>query len=247
MVISERMVVAEEVNEYTVLTLNRPEKRNAISREMSLQLRAALKDTEDKKVLVLTGKGTAFCAGIDLGERASSPSWAETLGAHDGQFWFETLEALRRHPAVIVAAVNGYALGGGLTLVNLADIAVAAEGAEFGMPEMSFGSFPALSGPSTLQRILPKHAAEMIFCAQRASAEKAREWGVINEVVASGSLMQRARQLAETIVQHDARALAFGKRAVANMERMSWTEASEYGILISAMVRRFTAEEGSPC
>src|SRR6185437_2912326 len=97
--------------------------------------------------------------------------------------WFAIQEQVKQHPAVFVAAVNGFAVGGGLTLVNNAELAVAATTAEFGAPEMSFGAFPGLAGPSTIHRLLPKHAAELIFTARRIDAATAFRMGLVNEVI----------------------------------------------------------------
>jgi len=238
------VVEVEERGEFAVVALNRPEKRNAISRQLADELCAAFDSLEHMKVIVLTGRGPAFCAGLDLRERVSGQAWSASLGAGQAQFWFETIEKIRRHPAVVIAAVNGFAVGGGLTLVNVAELAIASEAAEFGVPEMGFGSFPALSGPSTLKRILPKHAAELIFTAKRVNAARAREWGLVNEVVSAEQLLGRACDLAEQISKFDARVLGFGKRAVHDLQRMEWANAIDHGILVSAMVRRFTDASG---
>src|SRR6185437_12715418 len=149
-----------------ILTFNRPAKRNAMSSAAQAEFRAALADSrEDCKVLILTGNGPAFCAGVDLSEgqnRAPRRSFA-----YGSNSWFETNEAVKQHPAVCIAAVNGFALGGGLTVVNNCDLAIASERAEFGMPEMSFNTFPGLAGPATVRRILTKHAAYMILTSRR--------------------------------------------------------------------------------
>lgn len=238
------VIEVEDRGQFAVVALNRPEKRNAISRQLAAELSEAFDQLSDKKAIVLTGRGPAFCAGLDLKERVPGQAWSASLGADGAQFWFETIEKIRRHPAVVIAAVNGFAVGGGLTLVNVAELAVASETAQFGVPEMGFGSFPALSGPSTIKRILPKHAAALIFTAKQVSAGRALEWGLINEVVAPDELLSRACEIAGQIAEFDARVLGFGKRAVQDLQRMEWTNAIDHGILVSAMVRRFTDESG---
>ena len=123
-----------------IITFNRPDKRNAMSSAAQAEFRAALDDCrEDCKVLILTGNGVAFCSGVDLkeGQTRAAPQFA-----YGSNSWFETNEVLKQHPAVCIAAVNGFALGGGLTVVNNCDLAIASERAEFGMPEMSFNTFP---------------------------------------------------------------------------------------------------------
>jgi enoyl-CoA hydratase/carnithine racemase len=127
-----RDILFEQKGTVGWITFNRPEKRNAISRNLQAELRAALADAKDScNVLVITGNGPAFCAGVDLSEK---PDPTERHYAHGGNSWGETLEILRRHPAVIIAAVNGYALGGGLTLTHNCELAIASDQAQFGMP-----------------------------------------------------------------------------------------------------------------
>ena len=143
------------------ITLNRPEKRNALSRALQAELRAALDAARaDCRVLVVTGTGVAFCGGIDLSEsrelrglhRRRTVRETEAAGERAApatrpvplrDVWVETNEIIRRHPAIMIAAVNGFALGGGLTLVHNCELAIASERAEFGMPEVGFGTFPA--------------------------------------------------------------------------------------------------------
>lgn len=237
---NQPLILVERHENVAVITLHRPEKRNAISRALAAQLRDALREVEDSRVVVLTGAGDkAFCAGMDLTERGEV-TWATPLGVGGSQYWAETVEAIRRHPAVFVAAVNGVAVGGGLTLVNVCELAVAARRAQFGAPEMGFGSFPALSGPSTIRRVLPKHAAAMVFLAERIDAETALRWGMVNEVVDDSQVVRRAREIAARVAAHDPVVLGLGKRAVHDLAAMPWPEAIDHGIMVSGMVRSYT-------
>lgn len=234
---SEPLVIAESRGRYAVVTLNRPEKRNAVNLELADQLIRTLTGLEETSVIVLTGAGDrAFCAGVDLKERGQQRTWNTSLGVNRGQFWFDVNEVIRRHPAVFIAAVNGFALGGGLTLVNNSELAVAADTAMFGMPELSFGSFPALAGPATIKRILPKHAAEMIFTARRIDAEQAWQWGLVNEVVPADRLLERASELAEAVSQWSHVALGYAKRAVREISDPGWSNAIDYANHITSLV-----------
>lgn len=234
---SEALVLVERRGGYALVTLNREDKRNAVNLAMADQLVAALTSLEDTSVIVLTGAGDrAFCAGVDLKERGQQRTWNTSLGVNRGQFWFEVNEVIRRHPAVFIAAVNGFALGGGLTLVNNSELAVASRTAIFGMPELSFGSFPALAGPATIKRILPKHAAEMIFTARRVSADQALQWGLVNEVVEADQLLVRATELAGTICQWSQVSLAYAKRAVREISEPDWSNAIDYANHITSLV-----------
>lgn len=239
----EPLVLLDRRDGYAVITLNRPAKRNAMNGAAQEQLAHALEATrEDCAAIVLTGAGDiSFCAGVDLSERRGLGG-AEGQGS-DRQFawgsdsWFEVQELILRHPAVFVAAVNGFALGGGLTLVNNCELAIASRTAQFGMPELSLGTFPALAGPSTYHRLLPKHAAQLIFTAQRVDAETALGWGLVNEIVEPDQLLQRACEYAERIAGFDPVAVDFSKRAVREIAKLDWSRAIEYGLRTGALIR----------
>jgi enoyl-CoA hydratase/carnithine racemase len=231
------LVLAERRDDYAIVTLNRPEKRNAVSVALAHQLMEELAALEAVPVIVITGAGQAFCAGVDLKERRRPRTWSENLGAGDGQYWAETIERIRLHPAVFIAAVNGFALGGGVTLVNNAELAVASNRAEFGMPEVSFGSYPALAGPTTIQRIMPKHAFQMALLAERVDADTACHWGLVNEVVEHDDLLSRAGELAAAVAKFDPIALAHTKRALRAAIEMGWSEGIEHGAITAGLIQ----------
>jgi len=246
---ADRLVEVEAQDGFAVLALNRPDKMNAVSVDLADQLVAALDSLSDTPVVVLTGRGRAFCAGVDLNQRGEVPrTWRAHLGAERGHYWAATVEAMYRHPAIFIAAVNGYALGGGLTLVNGCELAVASERAEFGMPEIGFGSVPALAGPTTAQRLLPKHVAEMAFVPGRINAAKALGWGLVNEVVPADELLPRACELARQIAARDAVALAYTKRMLRRARDMDWSQGVEHGGLVAATVSatRDTLRQDAP-
>jgi enoyl-CoA hydratase/carnithine racemase len=231
------LILLEKRDGIGIITFNRPEKRNAMSSAAQAEFRAALADSrEDCKVLILTGNGPAFCAGVDLSEGQNrQPRRSYAYGSNS---WFETNEAVKQHPAVCIAAVNGYALGGGLTLVNNCELAIASEKAEFGMPEMSFNTFPGLAGPATIRRILPKHAAYMILTARRVDAVTAERWGIVNSVVPHDQLLAEAEKLARHVAQFDASALDWAKKGYRDLDLMPWSDALVYGGYIGGQIRR---------
>jgi enoyl-CoA hydratase/carnithine racemase len=237
------LILMEKRDGIGVITFNRPEKRNAMSSAAQAELRAALADSaEDCKVLILTGAGVAFCSGVDLSEGQNRQPRRRT--AYGSNSWFETNEALKQHPAVCIAAVNGYALGGGLTMVNNCDLAIASERAEFGMPEMSFNTFPGLAGPATIRRVLTKHAAYMILTARRVDANTAERWGIVNSVVAHDQLLEEAEKLARHVAQFDASALDWAKKGYRDLDLMPWSEALVYGGYIGTQIRRGDGSAG---
>jgi len=234
------LVLLEKKDRYGIITLNRPEKRNAMSRAAQEELWAALDAAKaDCRVVIITGAGdVAFCSGIDLSENRGT---SERQYANGSNSWYETQEILKRHPAVLIAAVNGYALGGGLTLVHNCELAIASETAQFGMPEVGFGVFPGLAGPATIQRILPKHYAYMVLTARRIDARTAERWGIVNQVVAPSELLPAAEDLARHIAQFDPVVLDYSKKALREIPNLDWSRGIEYGLWTGTMIRSQTA------
>jgi enoyl-CoA hydratase/carnithine racemase len=221
---------------YAIVTLNRPEKRNAMNFAAQKELWAALAHLAEIrcKVIILTGAGeVSFCAGADF----KDPERAKVLTSNLPDTWLQTQDIIARHPSVFIAAVNGFALGGGLTLVNNSELAIASDKATFGMPEMGMGIFAALAGPSTIKRLLPKHAAELLFMAKQIDAATALRWGLVNEVVAPADLLPRAEELAAHIAKFDGIALDFSKKALRDIAEMGWNSGMDYGIRSTAVIR----------
>lgn len=219
------LVLVEDHGNWALVTLNRPEKRNAMNLAAQARLREVLEQVRDKRVVVLTGVGAAFCSGIDLKEVASAPPTDGRVGGDSLRSWAECMEDIRKHPAVFIAAVNGSSLGGGSTLIHNCELAVAGESGSLGTPELGFGQWPVLSGPSLINRALPKHAAEIIFIAKSIDAATAYRMGLVNEVVPDGQLIERATEIAEHIAKFDAVTLDWSKRGYRQMVNMSWEDA----------------------
>lgn len=236
------LVLLDRKDGYSIVTFNRPDKRNALSTALLARLAEILEQLkhDDTRVVILTGAGDkAFTAGADLTEAKLENPPREF--AHDGNQLFQIVEQIRRHPAIFIAAVNGLALGGGLTLTHNCELALASEAAQFGMPEIGFGVFPALAGPATLHRIAPKHAAWMILTGSRVDAATAEKWGIVNEVLAADKLLPRAEELAQRIAKFDAVALDYSKKALREVMTMEWSRAIEYGLNINAVIARQTS------
>jgi enoyl-CoA hydratase/carnithine racemase len=221
--------------DYAVMTINRPEKRNALSRDLLRTMWEILEEAEQKRVraIVVTGAGdVAFCAGADLKDQ-STPAPANALW---GSLWSKSQDVIARHPAIFIAAVNGLALGGGLTFVNSCQLAVASETATFGAPEITFGVYPALAGPSTVKRLLPKHASQIVLTGKRVDADTAYRMGIVNEVVPAGQELARAEELAQLISGYDPVTLDISKNALRVEYDMNWDEAMDHGSRSTAYV-----------
>ena len=202
------------------LTLNRPEAANALSRLLVARLTAALGDLaaeiaggSDLRALVITGAGDkAFSAGADLKERRT---WTldDTrvfLGEING-----LMDALAAFPRPTIAAINGVAFGGGLELALAADIRIASEGAELGLTEVRLGIIPGAGGTQRLARIAGVAAAkELILTGRRIGAARARELGLVSEVVAAAELPAAAARWAAEVAAAAPLALGAAKRAI---------------------------------
>jgi enoyl-CoA hydratase/carnithine racemase len=201
------------------LTLNRPERRNALSPELVDALVVALRQADDDKAVravLLTGAGQgdkqAFCAGGDLGGGLAGDGFFEQHLAR-GAF-ADLLLVLRRLKKPTVAAVNGLALGGGFGLVLSCDLAVAADDARLGTPEVKRGLFPMMIA-AVIDEVLPKKAAmELMLLGGEVQGARAVELGIVNRVVARDAVVAEARLLATRLAAMSPAVLALGKRAV---------------------------------
>jgi enoyl-CoA hydratase/carnithine racemase len=207
-----RLVVVEDRSVFAVIRINRPEKRNAMSHAARLEMIAALGAVRHHKVVVLTGTGASFCSGVDLKEAAAENGTA--VAEERAQEWIGVLLAIRRHPAIFIAAVNGFALGGGSTLINVCDLAIAANEAQIGMPEIGFATYPGMAGPAAQIMLPRKRAAWMVLTGQRVDGPTAERWGMVNLSVPLAELEAEAEALARHVAQFDAAALSESKAAL---------------------------------
>jgi len=177
-------VTLDERHGFARIVINRPAQRNAVNRAARQGLMRRLDEIRDRfSVAVITGEGESFCAGIDLKEEhADRERGVDTAR----QEWIDTLLAIRAHPAIVIAAVNGYALGGGMSLINVSDLAIAAHEAQLGMPELGFAAYPGMAGPSTQLVLSRKRAAWMVLTARRIDGRTAEAWGLVNASVTVG-------------------------------------------------------------
>ena len=184
------------------VTLDRPKQLNAINRTMARELdelAAALETDPAARVVVLTGAGDrAFLAGADIGEfQGLTPVEALSFSQRI-QRLYSRIEAL---PQVTIAAVNGFALGGGCELIQCCDLVLAAETARFGQPEVNLGVTPAAGGTQRLARLVGMHRAkELNLLGEMIDAQEAYRIGLVNRVVAPGELMAAARALAAKLM-----------------------------------------------
>ena len=226
------------------LQINREEKRNAmnrVARRSLLRVFAELRSSV--KTIILTGTGNSFCAGIDLKELEEDRVQQIAGG---GEEWIAVNLAIRSHPAIFIAAVNGLALGGGATLINVCDLAIASTSASIGCPEIGFATYPGMAGPAIqLSGITRKQAAWLVLTANRIDGTTAERWGMVNACVAPNELLPFARQLAEKIVGFDPVALAESKKALDCIptEISTLPIAMNYGQMVNQVIRSKTGAQ----
>lgn len=242
----QNLVIVEERDTHAVIRINRHDKRNAMNEAARKALMEALDKIRGRfKVAVLTGSETSFCSGIDLKE--SHAATEKGLPTDPKYSWSEVNLAIRAHPAIFVAAVNGIALGGGATLINVCDLAIAAEEAQIGMPEMGFATYPGLAGPTTQFSLPRKRAAWMIFTTKRIDGITAERWGMVNQAVPRAELLAVAEDVARGIAQFDATALTESKRALDQLPVVvDWRASFDFGQEVIGRIRKGTsaASEG---
>lgn len=181
-----------------VITIDRPRRRNALNLDVKGRLVdavLALNADASVRVIVLTGAGGYFVAGTDIDEMASMTPTSHTLGATDLVF-----TTLRQSSKPIIAAVEGYALGGGCELALACDLIVAAEGARFGQPEIKVGIMPGAGGTQRLLRTIGKYQAlRMMLTGEPIGATEAFACGLVSELCPDGAALERAQAMARTI------------------------------------------------
>ena len=209
-------VLVEREGRLAQLVLNRPDVLNAIDNTLASELGAAceaLAADGEVWVVILRGAGErAFCAGADLKARRdfTPEQWQAQR-----QLFQRMFKQVRGVPQPMIAAVHGYALGGGTELAMLADFIVAAEDAVFGLTEVSLGIIPGGGGTQNLPRLIGRNRAkEMIFAARRVSASEALTFGLVNHVVPRAALLERAKALAEEIMKNSPFAVRQAKWAI---------------------------------
>lgn len=200
-----------------IVTLNRPDKLNALNRETLRELRQALEELRlksDIRVLILTGSGPkAFVAGADISEFAGFDAHQGSELAQKGHD--EVMNFIENYPKPIIAAINGFALGGGLELAMAAHIRLASENAKLGLPEVSLGVIPGYGGTQRLAQLVGKGLAlEMVTSASAIDAQKAKEIGLVNEMVPQETLLDAAKSLAQKIAKNSPVAINYAIQAV---------------------------------
>src|SRR5215813_12538102 len=206
------ILVEQESPQITVVTLNRPERRNALTIELLTELCVAINgasEQQEKRVLILRGAGAAFCTGLDLKEAA------DTTKAHaTAEMVANTLVAISQTRLVTIAAVHGAAVAGGAGIMSACDFVVAAERTKIGYPEVRRGLVAGLVMTFLRRQVGERVIRELLLGSELIDAARAKELGLVNRLVPSGELMNEAQKFAESVLQGAPGALTQTKRLI---------------------------------
>lgn len=210
---SEDVVLLETKGKIATITINRPSVLNAINYDVLDGLAEAIEQMEknnDISVVIIKGGGNkAFVAGADISILNSFDAFSSKAYCETGQNLFNKIEALGK---AVIACINGFALGGGCELAMACDIRIASEKSKFALPEVTLGVIPGFGGTQKLPRLVGVgHAKQMMFTGKPINAQRAKEIGLVNEVVEEEKLEDYCQQLAETIAANSSVAIRFCK------------------------------------
>lgn len=216
------ILVEKQSPQITVLTLNRPERRNALTLELLTELCAAINiasQQAEQRVLILRGAGGAFCTGLDLKEAAD-----QTKAHATAEMVATTLITISQTRLITIAAVHGAAVAGGAGIMSACDLVVAAEGTKIGYPEVRRGLVAGLVMTFLRRQVGERTMRELLYTAELINAVRAKEVGLVNRVAAPEEVMNEALQFAASVLQGAPGALAQTKRLV---EDLWWHSVKE--------------------
>jgi len=222
------------------VTLNRPDKRNALDDEIIDELKDAMARSAgdgDVRVVLIAGAGKDFCSGADLSALLKISGATVMENVDDARKLGELFISIRRHPRPVIAAVRGRALAGGCGLATACDLTLAAESAQFGYPEVNIGFIPAMV-MAILRRSVPeKRAFELITRGEVTDARAARDLGLVNRVFPDEGFDESVTQYASQLASKSASAVSLSKGLLYHMDSMSFEAAIESGVQLNAITR----------
>jgi methylglutaconyl-CoA hydratase len=215
------LLIEKQTPQITVVTLNRPERRNALTIELLTELMAAIRlasDEPNERIIILRGAGAAFCTGMDL--KAATPQNAHAMA----ELVAETLLTLSQTHLITIAAVHGAAVAGGAGIMSACDFVVAAERTKIGYPEVRRGLVAGLVMTFLRRQVGERNMRELLLGSELINAERAKEIGLVNRVVAQEELMSEAQKFADSVLQGAPGALAQTKHFI---EELWWRSVKE--------------------
>jgi len=223
-----------------LITLNRPDKRNALNDELIFGLKQALRDADNResvRAVVITGAGTDFCSGADLSalQKISESSITENL--EDAESLSELFALIRRVRVPVVAAVRGRALAGGCGLATACDIVLASASARFGYPEVKIGFVPAMVLAILRRNVSEKRAFELVTRGAEISAAEAERLGLINQVFDEEAFEEQVESYVASFEKVSRSAVMLSKRLLYHMDGMTFDAALQSGVDINTVAR----------
>jgi methylglutaconyl-CoA hydratase len=221
------------------ITLNRPDKRNAISFELIDDLLRAFKEVETSNaiVLILTGAGKAFSSGMDLENLKILIGRSPEQNLKDSETMVRLFRSLYEFPKVTIAAVNGAAIAGGTGLALLCDFTLAVPEAKFGYTEVRIGFVPAIVSTFLLRQVGEKQARDLLLTGRIIGADDAARMGLLNEIVAPEKLLARARELASLLMENSPASLRATKKLLSDHGRAELDSQIEAAVRENAAIR----------
>jgi enoyl-CoA hydratase len=247
MVMETKNILYEITDGIALVKINRPESLNALNSQLLGELECTLYEIENDskaQVVIITGAGEkAFVAGADIKEMVAMTSYEGHQFALQGQRVMLFIEKMTKP---VIAAVNGYALGGGLELALACDVIYAAENARFGFPEVTLGIIPGFGGTQNLPRLIgPNRAKELVFSGRIIPAQKALTWGIVNEVCPQAELAGKVMELAREIAKNGRLGVSYAKNAIVNGLNMTKPDGVRYeGSLFGVLFATEDQKEG---
>ncbi len=210
-------ILAESANNVRTLTLNRPDKRNALSPELIEELTVALHEAESCEcgVVILTGAGPAFCSGLDMDHLETMTASTPEESRRDSENMARVLRTLYEFPKPVIAAVNGPAIAGGMGLATIADFTLATPESKFGYTEVRVGFVPAIVASFLLRQIGEKRTRDLLLTGRLIKAQEALQLGLVTQIVTADELMKTARALAQSLLLNSPQAMQSVKKLLA--------------------------------
>src|SRR5690242_7460927 len=233
-------ITLQESDRIALLTLNLPDKRNAISYELITDLQRALDHlrASSSQVLIITGAGKAFCSGMDLENLKALVGRTHDQNVEDSRTMARLFRSIYDFPKPTIAAVNGAAIAGGTGIATICDFTLATPEAKFGYTEVRIGFVPAIVSNFLVRQVGEKHARDLLLTGRIFGADEALRLGLINEVVAPDRLLERARELALSLMDNSAASLRATKQLLSETVNEELDKRLEAAIEQNARIRQ---------
>jgi len=232
-------LLLEHRDEVATITFNRPDKRNAINTQMLAEVQSALDEIEKKKtrVVIMTGAGPAFCAGMDLEMLSAIAEQSPQENQEDSRRMAKFFRRIWSFPRPTIAAVNGHALAGGCGIATLCDFSISVPEAKYGYTEVKIGFLPAIVSVFLTRQIGDKRARDLLLTGRLVEAKEAHQLGLVNEIVEPAKLLSRANELAEQLVAVSPGSVTRAKRLLVCAEAAAIDADLDRAVLENARIR----------